>query len=47
MLLLHLLLEDRLNTLKEGEKSLNDMQENVNLPAQAIIESLLHLSFQK
>ena len=47
MLLLHLLLQDWLNTRKEGEKSLNDMQGNVNLPGQAIIESLLHLSFQR
>ena len=47
MLLLHLLLQDWLNTLKEGEKSLNDMQGNVNLPGQAIIESLLYLSFQR
>ena len=29
------------------EKSLNGMQGNVNLPGQAIIESLLHLSFQR
>ena len=47
MLLLHLLLQDWLNTRKEGEKSLNDMQGNVNLPGQAIIESLLHLSFHR
>ena len=46
MLLLHLLLPDWLNTRKEGEKSLNEMQGNVNLPHQAIIESLLYLSFQ-
>ena len=47
MLLLHLLLQDWLNTRKEREKSLNDMQGNVNLPGQAIIESLLCLSFQR
>ena len=47
MLLLHLLLQDLLNTRKEGKKSLNDMQGNVNLPGQAIIESLLYLSFQR
>ena len=47
MLLLHLLLQDWLNTLKEGEKSLNDMQGNVNLPGQAVVESLLCLSFQR
>ena len=47
MLLLHLLLQDWLNTRKEGKKSLNDMQGNVNLPGQAIIESLLYLSFQR
>ena len=47
MLLLHLLLQDWLNTLKEGEKSLNDMQGNVNVPGQAIVESLLCLSFQR
>ena len=47
MLLLHLLLQDLLNTRKEGEKRLNDMQGNVNLPGQAIIESLLYLSFQR
>ena len=47
MLLLHLLLQDLLNTRKEGKKSLNDMQGNVNLPGQAIIESLLCLSFQR
>ena len=33
--------------LKKEKKSLNDMQGNVNLPGQAIIESLLHLSFQR
>ena len=47
MLLLHLLLQDWLNTRKEGEKSLNDMQGNVNLPGQAIIKFLLYFSFQK
>ena len=47
MLLSHLLLQDWLNTRKEGEKNLNDMQENVNLPGQAIRESLLCLSFQR
>ena len=47
MLLLHLLLQDLLNTRKEGKKSLNDMQGNVNLPGQAIIESLLYSSFQR
>ena len=47
MLLLHLLLQDKLSTRKEGKKSLNDMQGNVNLPGQAIIESLLCLSFQR
>ena len=47
MLLLHLLLQDWLNTRKEREKSFNDMQGNVNLPGQAIVESLLHLSFQR
>ena len=48
MLLLHLLLQDWLHTRKEGEeKSLNDIQGNVNLPGQAIIESLLYLRFQR
>ena len=47
MLSLHLLLQDWLNTRKEGEKSLNDMQGNVNLPGQAVVESLLCLSFQR
>ena len=47
MLLLHILLQELLNTRKEGEKSLNGMQENVNLPSQAILESLLYLSFQR
>ena len=47
MLLLHLLLQDWLNTRKKGEKSLNDMQGNVNLHDQAIAESLLYLSFQR
>ena len=47
MLLLDLLLQDWLNTRKEGKKSHNDMQRNVNLPGQAIIESLLYLSFQR
>ena len=46
MLLLHLLLQDWLNTRIEGKKSLNEMQGNVNLPGQAVIESLLYLSFQ-
>ena len=46
--LLYLLLQDWLNTLKEGEKRLNDMRGNVNLlGGQPIIESLLHLSFQR
>ena len=40
MLLLHLLLQDWLITRKEGEKSFNDMQGNVNLPDQAVVESL-------
>ena len=47
MLLLDLLLQDLLNTRKEGKKSLNDMQGNVNLPGQAITESFLCLSFQR
>ena len=47
MLLLHLLLQDWLNTPKKGEKSLNEMQGNVNLPGHTIIESLLYLSFQR
>ena len=47
MLLLDLLLQDWLNTRKEGKKNLNDMQGNVNLPGQAIVESLLCLSFQR
>ena len=47
MLLLHLLLQDWLNTRKEGEKSLNDMQGNVNLPGQALVEPSLCLSFQR
>ena len=46
MVLLYLLLQDRLNTCNEG-KSLNDIQGNVNLLDQAIIESLLYLSFQR
>ena len=37
-MLLHLL-QDWLNTRKEGKKSLNDMQGNTNLPGKAIIES--------
>ena len=45
-MLLYLLLQDWLNTRKEGKKSLNDIQRNGNLPGQAIIESLLHLSFE-
>ena len=40
-------LGDWLNTRKEGEKSLNGMQGNLNLPEQAIIKSLLHFSFQR
>ena len=47
MSLLHLLLQEWLNTCKEGEKGLNAMQANVNFPGQAIIESLLYLSFQR
>ena len=46
MLLLHLL-QDWLNTRKEGGKSFNDMQGNVNFPGQTVIESLLRLSFQR
>ena len=42
------LLQNLLNTRKEGKKSLNDMQGNFNdLPGQAIIESFLHVSFQR
>ena len=47
MLLLHLLLQGWLNTRKEGKKSLNDMQGKVNLPGQAVVESLLCLNFQR
>ena len=47
MLLLHLLLQDWLNSRKEGEKSLNDTQENVSSPGEAVVESLLSLSFQR
>ena len=47
MLLLHLLLQDWLHTCKEGKKIINDMKGNVSLPGQAIIESLLYLSFQR
>ena len=43
MVLLYSLLQDWLNTGKEGKKSLNDMQGNINLPGQAILESLLHV----
>ena len=43
MVLLYSLLQDWLNTRKEGKKSLNDMQGNFNLPGQAILESLLHV----
>ena len=46
MLLLHLLLQNWLNTGKEGEKSLNDTQGNINLPGQTVVESLC-LSFQR
>ena len=41
MLLLHLLLQDWLNTRKDRKKSLDELQGNGNFPAQAIIESLL------
>ena len=47
MLLLHFLLQDWSNARREEKKSLNDMQGNANLPGQAIIESLLYLSFQR
>ena len=47
MLLLHLLLQDWLHTCKEGKKIINDVKGNVSLPGQAIIESLLYLSFQR
>ena len=47
MFLIHLLLQDWLNTRKEGKRDLNEMQGNVNLPGQAITESLLYLSFQR
>ena len=47
MLLLHLLLQDWLNTRKEGKKSFTDMQGNVNLPGQAIIKSLFYLGFER
>ena len=46
-MLLHFLLQEWLNTHREGQKSLNDMQGNVNLPGQAITESLLYLSVQR
>ena len=45
-MLLHLLLQDWLDIVKKG-KRVNDMQGDVNLPGQAIIESLLYLSFQR
>ena len=47
MLLLHLLFQDWLKTRKEGKKGLNGMQGDVNLPGQAVVESLLCLSFQR
>ena len=47
MVLLYLLLQDWLNTCKEGKKIHYGMQSNVDLPGQAIIESLLNLSFQR
>ena len=47
MLLLHILLQELLNTRKEGKKSLHGMQENANLPGQAVVESLLCLNFQR
>ena len=47
MILLYSLFQDWLNTLKEGEKSLNNMQRNVKLPGQATIKSLLYFSFQR
>ena len=47
MVLLYLLLQGWLNASKKREKSLSDMQGNVNLRGQPIIESLLHLSFQR
>ena len=47
MLLLHFLLQDWLNTRREGKKALIDMQGNVNFSGKAIIESLLYLSFQR
>ena len=46
MFLLHLLSQDWLNTRKEGEKSLNDMQGYVNLPGQAVVESLYVWGFK-
>ena len=47
MLLLNILLQELLNARKEGKKSLNGMQENANLPGQAVVESLLCLNFQR
>ena len=48
MISLYLLLQGWLNIRKEGKKSLYDiMQGNPNLPGQAIIESLLNVSFSK
>ena len=45
-MLLYLLLQNWLNTSKEGGKNLKEIQGNANPLAQAIIESLLYLSFQ-
>ena len=46
MLLLHFLLQDWLNTRREGKKSLNDTQWNINLSSKGVIEPL-YLSFQR
>ena len=47
MVLLYSLLQDWLNTRGKKGKKLNGMQGSINLPGQAIIESLLYLSFQR
>ena len=47
MALLYSLLQDSLNTQKEGKNGLNHMQRNANLSGQAITEPLLYLRFQR
>ena len=47
MKLLYYIVTGMISTRKKGEKSLNEIQGNGNLPGHVILESSLYLSFQR